>query len=178
MNSVTHWAFQGIGCVLVSEVATVTAVAGPPAPARLVVALQGILEIQHQAILRQCGVIEQFVGDSTIAYWRPADPAQLAVRAFTAAQEIVGTRIKTPELQGALRAAFCVGECAGAFFGRGSAKRFQVIGRARDRTGRLLRESLVMRTGIACDAEAFALLPEAARATLTPDRAGNYATPS
>ena len=166
--------FQGVGCVLLSDIASIALLAGMLPPARLIKTLGEILEFQQQAILRHGGIVEQFVGNSVIAYWRPADPKQLAAKAFVAAQEILTTKIETAELNGQLKVSFSVNECAGAFFGHDTFFRFQVIGRARGRAERVMNESLRARSSAAVDAETFALFERATGDRFHPDSAGNF----
>ena len=166
--------FQGVSCVLLSDVASIALLAERLPPARLIDALRDILEIQQQAILRHGGIVEQFVGNSVIAYWRPAEPRLLAATAFAVAQEIVTTKIETAELDGQLKASFSVNECAGAFFGHNTVFRFQVIGRARTRAERVMNESLRAQPSVAVDAETFTLFEKATGDRFEQDPAGNF----
>jgi class 3 adenylate cyclase len=164
--------FQGVGAVLISEVVPFGAVNARISPAQLVELMHEALDVQERAIVHHGGRVEQFVGDSAVAYWLPAEAARVTAQAHAAAREIAGFAIRHESLTARLRAGFCVGECAGAYFGRGAARRFQVIGRARARANLLWRNCPGRRSGVALDGDTRSLLAEAERALFVPAASG------
>jgi class 3 adenylate cyclase len=159
--------FSGIGVYLTSEVHSARSSRGRISPVALVDALAGILEYQSAIIESHGGIIEQFVGDCVVAYWEPGDPTPTANSAYEAAKKILRGKSDIAGVEFRLRVNFSLADMAGAFFGPASGRRFQVIGKARDRANGLPRFS----PGADCiftDAETMAQLPDPARAELTP----------
>lgn len=159
-------AFSGFGVYLTSEVHSVRSTSGFPNPQQLVDALARILGYQLAIIEAQGGVVEQFVGDCVIAYWRPADSKAMLDSVHTATTRVIREKVKIPNLDFRLRVGFCASDMAGAHFGPESARRFQVVGRARDRANALPRFS----PGSDCiftDADTIAAMSADARAAFT-----------
>jgi class 3 adenylate cyclase len=155
--------FEGVGGVLISDLAAFQAFVLQVPPARLVELMAEILGVQEAIILRHGARIEQFVGDCVLAYWPPAEPAQIAAQALAAARELAATRLQHAEFRCHLKVGFAVAECAGAFLGSAPNARFQVIGRARSRAEHAVR-TLGRQGGAATDEATHALFgaPEAA----------------
>ena len=165
--------FQGIGCVMISDVTSFSGVSAPVAPAQLIQLTADILERQHEIIALQSGFVEQFVGVSTIAYWEPAEPSLLASKALAAACEIVAVTSTSGKFTCGFKVGFAVADCAKALFGRGTTFRFQVVGRARSRAEAACK-SLTTRPGIAIDADTLALLSAHDRDQFQIGNAENY----
>ena len=159
--------FSGVGVYFTSEVHSVRSAQGYVAPQKLIDAVASILGYQL-AIIESCGgTIEQFVGDCVLAYWRPADLPTLLASVRDAGTRIILEKVTIPDLDFRLRVNFCAAEMAGAFFGPDSGRRFQVVGRARDRTNALPRFS----PGIDCiftDADTVAAMPADTRSAFVP----------
>lgn len=156
--------FAGVGVYLTSEVHSVRSAQGHIAPQKLIDALASVLGYQSAIIEAHGGIVEQFVGDCVIAYWMPQDLPAMVCSARGAAMSIIREKVRISELDFRLRVNFCAAELAGAFFGPASGRRFQVIGRARDRTDALPRFS----PGVDCiftDADTVAAMPVDMRAT-------------
>lgn len=156
-------AFSGVGVYLISEVHSVRSASGHLAPQGLIDALASILSYQLAIIEANGGIVEQFVGDCVIAYWVPAESQTMLASVREAARRIVREKVKIPDLEFSLRVSFCASEMAGAYFGPESGRRFQIVGRARDRANALPRLS----PGADCtftDADTVAVMPDDARA--------------
>ncbi len=166
--------FQGRAGVLVADVAEFASSLSSVSPSLLVDGLGKVLSEQQSVIVRHGGVIEQFVGCAVLAYWPPADPAVIATQMLASSMELIALNLKTAEFTCRLKVSFSVNECAGAFFGPASGRRFQVIGRARDLAEETMNRSLGTQAGLAIDRDTHALLPALDRAKFSENAGGDF----
>lgn len=150
-------AFTGISGYLQSEAHSLRAPPGSVRADSLVELVRILLEAQSAAIEAEGGKIEQFVGDSTIAWWPPQDPAHIAAAMYAASRCLLDTKPNLTGITYRLGVRFTVGELAGAWFGPTAGQRYQVIGRARDRA-RGLPAHFFGKDWIVTDRDTLALL--------------------
>jgi len=166
--------FTGPGVYFMTDVHSVRCDSLSPSPASLIEATTRILTSQSRIIEAQGGTIEQFVGCAILAYRPPMNDLSAALgSAHKAAGLLIRNKTKVPSLDFCLGIRFSAGELAGALFGTGSVQRFQVLGKARDRAGRLPH----FQPGsdfVFTDAETFRVMPDEARATFVPMNETTY----
>ena len=86
----------------------------------------------------------------------------MVASACEAATKLVHEKVKIPELEFRLRIGFAASDLVGAYFGPPSGRRFQIVGKARDRANSFPPPAPGT-DGIFTDAETFALMPTTAR---------------
>lgn len=153
--------FEGVGVYLTTEVHSVKS-RSVFDPAALVHVQSEILGYQQRIIEEECGSLEQFVGDCVAAYWPPSGLKHIVRQADRAVHRIVREKPAVAGLEYRLSIRFCASDLAGAFFGAGTAFRFQVIGRARSRAEALPR-SIPGEDCAFTDRDTFSVMPAEVR---------------
>jgi class 3 adenylate cyclase len=129
--------FTGEGVYFVTDVHSVRSLNEHLSPAKLVQALAAILDYQTSIIQDQGGMIEQFAGGCVIAYWPPSSGLGLVDAACGAATRLMAEKVKVPDFEYCVRVKFVASELTGATFGAAASFRYQVVGKARERTNAL-----------------------------------------